>query len=363
MKILHLVYALPPTSIQYKYLSDVFFKFFGVPLYRYFSLRVLNWPRPVHAPFSISRNLIQGLSERYKVKVYDIRETVDIILNVDDMFLGHAWPDFTTKDPKSNKWESFDKHQVTNKVILRYPNDRRVVVISPFNHSLEQCGWMLDLAGKMNRYVAICGDYWISNISKSPFDGIFPCLQQLTMGIDNEQYPYVRKKFSPKLRRKFLYIGRISAEKNVAMLELIASTVEGFQGGYIGNGEIRGWKKVSNFRALSPEFMSAVLDEYDFFINLSSYDAQVTTVLEAACWGLVVCCTPESGYEEDCFVTMSATELAYNVEKIKKLQQMSGRELHDTAQRARKLITEKYSWDNFRMKTIHIIEELESNSV
>ena len=355
MRTIHLVYAIPPLKPKFIILDFVVGKIFKSPLYRYFPLQVLDWPRPVYAPYSITKNLIETLSTNHKIRLYGLKENVDLDLKDDDIFLGHLWPDFSSKAENDNEWICYDDSQISNKVVLKYPHDPRVFAIGPFNHSLKQCGWMLPLSKYLKNYIAICGDYWILNLDNSDFANVFENIFQIRMAIDSTKYPFLRKSFNPVNNRKFIYIGRLSSEKNIEMLERIAATVEGFQGGFIGNGEIKGWKKIDDFVLLTPEYVQQLSKEYDFFINLSTYDAQVTTVLEAACWGFVVCCTLRSGYEEDEFVKMSHDDLQYNVDKIATLQGLDSNILLAKVYSGREKVINKYSWAMFNNKINELI--------
>lgn len=357
MKRIHLIYSIPPVKKKFRFLSKISNLMFGVPLYRFFPNVILKWPDPVYAPFSITKNLIGYLSENYSVRVYSLFEKKDLKLKDNDIVIGHPWPDFSTYKDGNNKWNGYDKNQITNKLILRYPNDKRVFILSPFNLSFEQCGWLLPLADKFKTFLAISGDYWIRNIEMSEFKGAFSRICQIPMAIDTKVYKKVKMNFNPKGKRKFLFIGRVSKEKNIEMLEKLADSIPDFEGGYIGKNEIKGWKKVKDFVPLTNELISEVAKEYDFFINLSTFDAQVTTVLEAICWGFPVLCTPQSGYEEDCIIKMSTDDLEFNIDQIKKAQQMDDVELSNLINNSKDVIDKKYSWNTFNQTVMYAISK------
>lgn len=350
MKKIHLVYSIPPVKKSFRLLNKISLLIIRKPLYRYFPNIVLKWPNPIYAPFSITKNLIETLSKNYSIRVYSLFEKCNVKIKKDEIFIGHPWPDFTTYKEGNNKWSGYDKNQITNKVIQKYPNDKRIFVLSPFNHSFEQCGWLLDLSDKFKTFLAISGDYWIQNLEKSRFDKKFKNIFQIPMAINSQSYPKLKFEFNPKGKRRFLFIGRVSKEKNIEMLEEIAKNVPAFEGGYIGKNEIKGWNKISDFASLTKDFISEVAKNYDFFINVSTFDAQVTTVLEAMCWGFPVLCTPQSGYEEECIIKMSIDDLAFNIEQIKKLQEMDATELKQISNMAIDLVNKKFSWSEFNNK-------------
>ena len=354
-KTLHLVYSLPNSKGIYKYIDKLLVKLGLQTTYRNNWKKTIDWTSPIKAPYSISYNLLSVLSKEYYIKLYNIHERVKIILSEDDIFLGHPCPDYKTKKLGTNSWSTFDKKQVTNQVILNYPNDKRVFGIAPFNHSVNQIGWAIPLYKQLHNFIAICGDYWFDNLHKSPFAGCFNNISMLNMAIDTEQYPRLKKNFSPKGKRKFLYIGRVSEEKNIKELEKIATLNPNFIGGYIADGEIKGWNKIADRAVLSTHFVQQYLLEYDFFITLSTYDAQATTILEAMSWGFISVCTPQTGYtlEETYCFDIENTKL--NLEKIEVLQFLDEKVLQERIKHQDDLLNNKYSWDIFNNNTKKII--------
>jgi glycosyltransferase involved in cell wall biosynthesis len=94
--------------------------------------------------------------------------------------------------------------------------------------------------------------------------------------------------------------------------------------------------------------MKKVAEEYDIFINMSRADAQVTTVLEAMCWGFPVACTRQSGYsEEESIFYLELFDTERTMETLKKLQEMESAELARIAAENRKIAAEKYTWEHF----------------
>ena len=158
----------------------------------------LDWPRPIQAPFSISYNICKDLSKFYNLRLYNIQDTRDLNLGKNDIFLGHAWPDFKHMESGNNAWRTYDPNQITNKVILKYPNDSRVNIMGPFNHSLEQTAWMEPLYEKMSTFIGISGDYWFDNLSDYPLSSKIANFQHLNMAINQKDYPLLKSKFSEK---------------------------------------------------------------------------------------------------------------------------------------------------------------------
>ena len=94
--------------------------------------------------------------------------------------------------------------------------------------------------------------------------------------------------------------------------------------------------------------MERVAAEYDVFINMSRYDAQVTTVLEAMSWGFPVACTRESGYSAipDIFY-LHGHDLDRDLAVIDRIQRLPGDSLAAMAGRNRHLVETAFTWDRF----------------
>jgi glycosyltransferase involved in cell wall biosynthesis len=325
-KTIHFVYATPFSQID-----DLQLKIFKQKLWRP-TWEQYKWPAPIQAPLSITYHVARRLSAKFRVKLYDLRERVDIEPENGDVLLGHIWP-----DTESVVWRA-----------LRNSKFHKKYLIGPYNNDPRQLSWASEAVENCDRYFAISGRYWIDTLHNSPIKDIQKKIVHLNMAIDANDYPMVKTSFNPPGKRKFFYIGRIGEEKGVDILEKFAESVPGFKGGYLCvGGDIRGWERISEPRKLTPEFMKKVAEEYDVFINMSRADAQVTTVLEAMSWGFPVACTKESGYTEEDFFYMDLLNEEENVRRLTTIQQLSSEELCEISRINREIVETKYNWDTF----------------
>lgn len=337
---IHFVYALP-----LKLIDRIALRLFKTTWCTSLRFDRIRWPRPIHAPLSITFHVAQTLSDRYDVQIYDLRSRRPIIPREGDILLAHP-----SNDPRSGVRRALDD-----------PRFARKILISPYNADPAQTGWLDDLMPKVDRFVAISGEPWFNEF-RSPFiERYGKKICRVDMGIDPDQYPLVKRRFSSPGERRFLYIGRVSTwsdEKGISLLERLASRIEGFSGGYVcRGGEIKGWHKISSPRPLDPSFMEEVARHYDIFINMSRFDAQVTTVLEAACWGFPVACTPQSGYREASFFTLSIDDDGANRQMIETIQRLPSEHLEFLARKNRELVTTKYSWSRFAERIRWVMQE------
>ena len=324
---IHFVYATPRS-----FTDKIAMRLFNRKLFHP-SWERYKWPIPVPAPLSITYQVAKSLSADFRVKLYDLRERIEIVPVEGDILLGHMWP-----DPDSIMWRAIDN-----------PKFSRRYLISPYNHDPVQVTFLREALGKCDKFFAICGQYWLDTFDQSPMAEFRAKFVRLEMGIDMADYPLVKTSFNPPGKRKFFYIGRIGNEKGVDLLEKIATEIPGFSGGYICMcGDIKGWEKIAEPRKLTPDFMRQVAEEYDIFINMSRADAQVTTVLEAMCWGFPVACTRQSGYTEDnSLYYLELTDEEKTVSTLKMLQEIDSTELKRIADINRKIVADKYNWRQF----------------
>lgn len=326
---IHFVYA-TPYRLQDKIAMRLFKRKLSHPEWDAY-----HWPSPVKAPLSITFQIAQRLSARYRIKLYDLKERAVIKPREGDILLAHAWP-----DRQSIVWNA-----------LSNPDFGKKFLISPYNHDSRQVGWMEDAVKACDAYFAICGDYWMETFDEAVFAEYRHKVIHLNMALDMADYPLVKQGFSPPGKRKFFYIGRhgrFGDEKGVRLLENLSEKIPDFQGGYIcPDGDIKGWRKISPPTRLTPDFMVKVAADYDVFINMSRADAQATTVLEAMSWGFPVACTRESGYTDESLFLLELDNERANILTLEKIQRMGNEELKEISSANRAIVAGKYSWKRF----------------
>ncbi|MEZ7891939.1 MAG: hypothetical protein QMC67_09330 [Candidatus Wallbacteria bacterium] len=348
----HLVYSLPsPSKKLYKALYKISQKLNLLhPLYR--NGNFIDWPEPVYAPFSIPFNICNTLKNYYKLRLYNIFETADADVKPDDIIMVHLWPnkDFTDVNTNLTSYKLLEKCFLKNKVY----------VLSPYNHDIKQILWMKNIFKNFKgiNFIPICGDYWLDTWSNSPFKDLIKKehICHVNMGIDPFQYKKVKFKYSPKGKRKFIYIGRTDYPKNIEMLENLASNCKNFKGGYISSGTIKGWEKISNYCNLTDEYMTGLASEYDFFISTSVADAQATTILESVCRGFGVAATLESGFDSDGIIKIDINNIDFNCQQINVIQNMEEEEIIKLNVNGFNTIKEKNNWKNICNKILNFLE-------
>jgi len=319
------------------------------PLHRTGNDFFIPWRKPVRSPHAISIHLLHEFKKFGTVKLYSLYEKGIIDLGPDDIFIGQAVP-------KGGFGSGFrpnedDPESITSRTLRKYKNsNHNKYLITPYTSDPLYISWLKNLAENYADKVILVatGKIWTDNWIRTPFGSIDESrVLRVDNAIEPSQYPFVKKKFNPKGQRKFLYIGHTAWYKNTEELERFALSIPNFQGGHIGDGVIKGWKKIANFAELTEEFMSKIALEYDVFVNTSSGDAQATTILENICFGFPIACTLESGYNYPSIIRLDVADTAYNVKKLNELQQMDEGELQKLVNENQRYVAEKHTWKIF----------------
>ena len=336
---IHFVYAVPPPQVgasvtmlkTYSWLSKA-----GIQLphwYRHGWMPGL--PNPLQAPWTITKNLFTYLRRYTRVKLYDWDEYGQIQCGPRDIILGH---------PHS------DPQTIIQQTVLASPRCRLKALLFPMHHAMPTISqFTLPLIKKADKVLGIMGPYWRDRLDQSHFAPWKHKITSLDMAIDVREYPFVKKQFNPPGRRGYLYIGGNRPEKGCDVLSATMKQLNGFRRGWIGGGEeILNVPRLAPYASLTPQFVSSLANEYDFFVNTSVSDANPTTILEAMAWGFPVACTPQSGYYNMSTVTtLNTTDIEDNVKKLLDLQYAPEERLQQMSREARRLVETHYTWEHF----------------
>jgi glycosyltransferase involved in cell wall biosynthesis len=304
------------------------------PKYRYG--RGISRMAPLRAPYSITEQLLRYLKRRCPTKLYEIRERGELVMQKDDILLGHPWPDPGT---------------VVQETLRTERRGRCRAMILPLHHAMESSNsYVTPLIERADIIFGIMGPYWYDTLEQSFLAPAKGKLVRVDMAIDVNEYPWLRQGFNPPGRRGYLYIGSGRPEKGLKILNETMGRLSEFPSGYVGGGpELTHMRCIApTFVDLTPEFMGALARSYDFFVNTSVSDANPTTILEAMAWGFPVACTPQSGYYRmPSIVTLSCSDIEGNVRKLRELQYAPEDNLMQLARTNRQLVEKQYTWERF----------------
>ncbi len=323
------------------------------PLYRRGWDPLISWQHPIRSVHAISYNLLHTFKNKgYPVRFYSLYEECVAKVGPDDIFIGLPVP---RGGMGATRPDDDEPCSVTSRTIREHPHNKNFIIM-PYSHDPTYAMWTKALvkqnAEQGGGAIFIGGKIWEDNWERSPYADITPLKKiHVAMGIDPNDYPRVKTHFNPKGKRRYIYIGHTSWYKNTEQLERIASAIPGFEGLHIGGGHVRGWENRS-FASLTPEFMTGIAEAYDIFVNTSIGDPQATTILEQMCFGLVVACTPETGYAHPSLVMLSTSDTEKNVQILQGLQYADEEHLLRRADQNRATAIAEHSWEKFCSRVV-----------
>jgi glycosyltransferase involved in cell wall biosynthesis len=214
------------------------------------------------------------------------------------------------------------------------------------------------------RIFAVCGDYWFKK-TMALNDGSIQSrvrnkLVRIDMGCAAHLFP-CKTLFSKENRRNLLHVSNLGPAKNIPlMLESLAGLDVNLS---VASGQLKtagpvnapvrradGTTRAHTFRSLGrisnndPAINRNIIENYDFYLHTSRYDAQATVILENAARGLVPLVTPESGFAcpHAVYLTQDPEQ---NRDIIQRAVHMSDEEYAVRSRGVRDHVIEHHNWD------------------
>ena len=358
--VVHLAYTVPlGSTLPRRSFDKVMALAHLPPLYRGARDALIPWRHPIRAPHSITHNLIRAIRGRgYDVRLYSFYERTVASMRPGDIFIGQPLPG---EGMGATRATYDDRASVTSRTIRECPGKHNFIMM-PYAHDAQYSTFAKELIRENNRKgggaVFIGGKIWERDWeARSPLAslGSLRKVHLTEMGIDTTEYRVVKRRFNPKGKRAYLYIGHTAWYKNTAELERIAARMPEHEFAHIGGGEVRGWKKLANFATLTPAYAAQLAEKYDVFVNVSTADPQATTIIEQMCFGLAVASTPETGYDYPTLTMLSTTDTEKNVQSLLTLQNADESELLSRAQESRRIVGQFHTWNQFTKKVLDFV--------
>jgi len=302
----------------------------------------------ISTPDAIGRKLSEKLSEKYDVKLYDWDEKTTIIPDAGDILIGHPHPGNNTVLRNSIRNDAW----------------KRKILLCPFAPNSRQVAFIDAIIPYCDKYLAITGEYWFSQIKNSVFSHWLPKMAHMDLAVDRKDFPLVKTTFNPAGKRKFIYIGSQVWFKNISYLSMLAGKIPETEFAWIGKGSnIRNLVTLGARDFSHPDALE-IIKNYDFMITVGVADANPTTILEAMAWGLIPVCTKESGYSSvESIINIPLNNIKSAIEILEKLNFMPADELLQRQNANITLLDEHFNWDRFSKTVIDEIENDDSPPV
>jgi glycosyltransferase involved in cell wall biosynthesis len=279
--------------------------------------------------------------------LYDLGESIRIPFEPEDVFIGHPLFPYSP-----------DAARVTELSIHQKVRPRIFTLISPLHCNIDIRTDHINkayldaidrLMPEADILFAIMGEYWWDRWDSSPYAHWKPKMVRLDMAVNTKDFPRVKRSFNPPGERGYLYIGRNDTMKGINLLSKLLSEVGDYPRGWIGSGpEIPGVPRIAVRQPLTPDFMSRIAGQFDFFITTGVADPNPTTVLESMAWGFPVICTPQSGYYETAYrKNVFHDNIPGSLKTLRELQFADEKKLMQLADEARHIVEKDYTWEKF----------------
>jgi hypothetical protein len=231
----------------------------------------------IAAPWSIGNHLIDAISDAgYNVAQYDWMDESTIRPCDGDILLGHPHP--SRSFIVYNSW--------SQPFAARY-------LICPYNGTDEYIGQVDGLISSADHFFPICGPYWASRLPAHWVSKSTP----LDIAVDLSAYLTIKTGFNPVGSRSILNVGCTLPSKGPDYLAEIIAHMPGVKFGHLGHGIIPGainYGYVSDMRNAAQELCKM----YDFILCPGRNDANPTTLIEFAMFGMVPISAHECGWDD-----------------------------------------------------------------
>jgi hypothetical protein len=300
----------------------------------------LDSHEPNSSPYHHTWNSGNALRNKAKEMGWDFEyvnldDTTPRTIGKDDIVIGHPW--FNSQD--SFIQQAF-RQECKAKIVLQPYTELMVgeEQLEILDRIWEQADWLF-----LNT-----GQFWFDGMPKTRYAKFQQKATRLDNTVNPILHPFSKRKWNKQGERTFLCIGYDSMIKGLdAVAEL--ARVTGIKLLHCGSTRAVFWQHVPRVHsiggmAFTPENIQWVCDNFDAFLTMGRFDANPTALAETACWGLLGCCTPESGYYADePFVGLKHGDMAHNMEVIDWIQRASVSELETRVQRIRESVIESHS--------------------
>lgn len=318
----------------------------------------LTSEEPISSPYTVTYNVARYLKARadergMAFQYVNLDDTRGHAFDADDIVIGHLW----------HTPGSFVRQALAQQACP-------VFILQPYSSCMVSQGDVATYCALFERATHcfwITGEAWWQHMPHSGFASLRDRSTRLDMAVNAEKHPYCKATWNPPGRRGFLTIGADIPAKGLDRIAELAQ-MSGIRLGYFGNAPKERFQHVARFKYYGGiEFKTPVIEQvcrdYDFFLTLGRCDANPTTMLETACWGLVGACNSASGYiPNQPFLELRGDDLVFDWEQVERMNAMPEHELQERSQRLRALMETSYTWDNFTTRLWEGIDQYVSKT-
>lgn len=297
----------------------------------------------IRSPYCITTNVHRFLKQKcdeigWGLKYYNWTNIGPVDSAPDDIIIGHP---------------NYGSNTVIQASFRESPCKAKFTMHPIHTRMLEDNMPFAPLVAQANGFFGICGPFWYDTMQDTAFADWKPKMTRLDMAVDPAHFPFLKHQINPVSERRLLYIGSDTKHKNLAYLREIMSRLPARQLYWFGGHSQHPLAQLPNVEVtgnvvLAGETAQGICNATDLMINVSVSDANPTTLLETAAWGMPVACTAGSGYYNgQPFYSITENNPDQAAQEIRNILGASQEDL-DTHRMANvELIKSHYNWANF----------------
>lgn len=303
----------------------------------------LTSAEPISSPYTVTYHVARFLKAQADARgmtfqYVNLDDTTPRTFDANDVVVGHLWHtpnSFMRQALAQQACPVFSLQPYSNCMVSQGDVDEYAALFDRATH----CFW-------------ITGRAWWIAMERCDFAPLKAKSTRLDMAVNAALHPYSKTAWSRVGRRGFLAIGADIPAKGLDRIAELAQTA-GIRLGYFGNASPERFQHVAQFKhyggvEFKPDVIGAICREYDFFLTLGRCDANPTTLLETACWGLIGACNSASGYvPNEPFLELRGDDLVFNWEQVDRLNLMDEYDLRQRSTQMRALMEQEYTWNRF----------------
>lgn len=310
--------------------------------FAYSTIKGLDAPEPPNSPYSLTYHVGRMLREHaadcgYAFEYVNLDSTEPRKFHKADVVIGHVWD-----SPGSFMQQALQA------------NVRAKIVLQPYSTYMVSEGDVpryLQMFQQADALLFVTGKPWYDIMEQSPYAALKPKVTRLDMAVDSLRHAYRKTHWNAPGKRGWLCIGADIPAKGLDYVAELARTA-GLRLAHVGSPSPVTFQHVPVFTQypgmeFDEQSVTTLCQDYDFFLSLARADANPTTLLETAAWGLVGLCNEESGYfADDPFIGLNGT-LVDNWETVDYWQHAPEWELKQRSLRLRRIVEREYTWERF----------------
>lgn len=287
----------------------------------------LDSPEPNRSPYHHTWHVGRMLRQQAQGKGwgFEYRNLFDerpVEIGLEDIVIGHAW--FT-----GNSFMEQASQQPCRARFIMQPYTEKMVgdeALESLHFQWSAADWLF-----LNT-----GSYWFDRMPESDYARYADKATRVDNVVNPALHPHSKRQWHEAGKRVGLCIGYNNPVKGVDLVADLARTA-GFKLVTLGLSDTTLFQHVPQLVMMdgmnfTPENITWLCQEVDFFLTMGRFDANPTTLLETSCWGLLACCTEQCGYyANQPFIELRLDDMVHNWDVIDWIQHAPQAELSDRA--------------------------------